>query len=65
MPDERQGNPEKQGLPGSESDQNNEEPSAGEDAKRKPAGSPSGGDDSTEGESGEGSQSTGHPDSAG
>jgi hypothetical protein len=65
MRDERQGNPEKQGLPGSESDQNNEEAPGGEDPKRRPPGSPSGGDDDSNGESGEGSQSTGDPNSAG
>jgi hypothetical protein len=68
MPDERQGNPEKQPLPGSVSDQNNEEGEPGNDdqqeTRRKP-GSAGGGDESTSGESSEGTQSTGNPDSAG
>ena len=53
-------------LPGSVSDQNAEEAEpghgGGEHARRKNAG---GGDESSGGEAGEGSQSTGHPDSAG
>lgn len=67
MPDERQGNPEKQALPGSVSDQNTEEQPGqnGQDEARKRPGSPDGGDDSTSGKSSDGSQSTGHPDSAG
>jgi hypothetical protein len=68
MPDERQGNPEKQPLPGSVSDQNNEEGEPGHDdqqeTRRKP-GSAGGGDESTSGESSEGTQSTGNPNSAG
>jgi hypothetical protein len=55
-----------QPLPGSVSDQNAEEAEpghGGDDAtRRKPA---AGGDEKSGGESGEGSQSTGHPDSAG
>jgi hypothetical protein len=67
MPDERQGNPEKQPLPGSVSDQNAEEQPGpdGQQEKRRRPGSSDGGDDSTGGESSEGSQSTGDPDSAG
>ncbi|HEX3831039.1 MAG TPA: hypothetical protein VHW04_03650 [Solirubrobacteraceae bacterium] len=67
MPDERQGNPEKQPLPGSVSDQNAEEQpsSAGQQEKRRRPGSGDGGDDSTSGGSSEGTQSTGNPDSAG
>ena len=55
-----------QPLPGSVSDQNAEEAEpghgGGEEIRRK--GGP-GGDEKSGGESGEGSQSTGHPDSAG
>jgi hypothetical protein len=55
-----------QPLPGSVSDQNAEEAEpghgGGEHARRKGA---DGGDAETGGEAGEGSQSTGHPDSAG
>jgi hypothetical protein len=68
MPDERQGNPEKQPLPGSVSDQNAEEQEPGHDDQqenRQPPGSAGGGDDRAGGESGEGSQSTGNPNSAG
>jgi hypothetical protein len=67
MPDERQGHPEQQPLPGSVSDQNAEEqePGAGEHEKRQRPGSAAGGDESAGGESSEGSQSTGNPDSAG
>jgi hypothetical protein len=67
MPDERQGNPEKQPLPGSVSDQNAEEQPAqeGQEETRRRPGSGDSGDDSTSGESSEGSQSTGNPDSAG
>jgi hypothetical protein len=67
MPDERQGNPEKQPLPGETSDQNAEEQPGeeGERETRKRPGSPEGGDEGAGGESGEGSQSTGDPDSAG
>jgi hypothetical protein len=67
MPDERQGNPEKQPLPGSGSDQNTEEQPGqdGQDAARTRPGSPDGGDDSTSGGSSEGTQSTGNPDAAG
>jgi hypothetical protein len=67
MPDERQGKPEKQPLPGSVSDQNAEEQpsSAGQQEKRRRPGSGDGGDDSTSGGSSEGTQSTGNPDSAG
>jgi hypothetical protein len=68
MPDERQGNPEKQPLPGSVSNQNAEEQEPGADDQqetRRPPGSAPGGDDSTSGESSEGTQSTGNPDSAG
>jgi hypothetical protein len=53
-------------LPGSVSNQNAEEAEpghgGGDEARRKPA---EGGDQKSGGESGEGSQSTGHPDSAG
>jgi hypothetical protein len=68
MRDERQGNPEKQPLPGSVSDQNAEEAEPGHDDQqetRRPPGSAGSGDDSTSGEAGEGSQSTGNPNSAG
>lgn len=67
MPDERQGNPEKQPLPGSVSDQNAEEQPGqdGQGETRKRPDSPDGGDDSTSGESSEGTQSTGNPDAAG
>jgi hypothetical protein len=67
MPDERQGHPEKQPLPGSVSDQNGEEQPGqdGQDETRQRPGSPDGGDESTGGESSEGSQSTGNPNSAG
>jgi len=55
-----------QPLPGSVSDQNAEEAEPGHggggETRRKPA---EGGDRKSGGESGEGSQSTGHPDSAG
>jgi hypothetical protein len=55
-----------QPLPGSVSDQNGEEAEpghgGGEPVRRKGAG---GGDEKFGGEAGEGSQSTGHPDSAG
>lgn len=63
--EEQQSDRMDQGVPGSESDQNTEEPSAGEQPRRRPAdsGDPDGGDSA--GESKEGSQSTGHPDSAG
>jgi hypothetical protein len=67
MPDERQGNPEKQPLPGSVSDQNAEEqpsPDGQQENRRRPD-SGDGGDDSTSSGSSEGSQSTGNPDSAG
>jgi hypothetical protein len=67
MPDERQGNPEKQPLPGSVSDQNAEEqpsPDGQQENRRRPD-SGDGGDDSTSGGSSEGSQSTGNPDSVG
>jgi hypothetical protein len=64
MSDER--NTKDQELPGSVSDQNGEEAEpghgGGEHARRKGA---HGGDPESGGESGEGSQSTGHPDSAG
>ena len=53
-------------LPGSVSNQNAEEAEpghgGGEEARRTPA---EGGEKKSGGESGEGSQSTGHPDSAG
>lgn len=68
MPDERQGHPEKQPLPGSVSDQNAEEGQPDHDDQqesRRPPGSAGGGDQSAGGESSEGSQSTGNPDSAG
>ncbi len=67
MPDERQGNPEKQPLPGSVSDQNAEEQPGqnGQHETRRKPGSPDGGDEDSGGESSEGSQSTGNPDSAG
>jgi hypothetical protein len=68
MPDERQGNPEKQPLPGSVSDQNGEEQPGqdGEQETRRKPGS-AGGDESTrdEGEAREGSQATGDPNAAG
>jgi hypothetical protein len=67
MPDERQGHPEKQPLPGSVSDQNAEEqPSGDEDqgATRRPAGEPDGGDNKGGG-AGEESQATGSRDAAG
>jgi hypothetical protein len=67
MPDERQGNPEDQPLPGSASDQNAEEqpgPDSQNETRKRP-GSPDGGDDSSGGESSEGSQSTGDPNAAG
>ena len=61
-----------QPLPGSVSDQNAEEAEpghgGGEHARRRGAGSgdgKAGGDEKAGGEAGEGSQSTGHPDSAG
>ena len=61
-----------QPLPGSVSDQNAEEAEpghgGGEHARRKGAGGDpdsGGGDQESGGEAGEGSQSTGHPDSAG
>ncbi|HEX3975761.1 MAG TPA: hypothetical protein VHW96_05820 [Solirubrobacteraceae bacterium] len=64
MSDER--DPKDQPLPGSVSDQNAEEAEpghgGGEHARRQGA---QGGDPESGGESGEGSQSTGHPDSAG
>ena len=71
MPDQRQGNPDKQPLPGSASDQNGEEQpgQSGENETRRRPGSPDGGDDSTGarpgGDSSEGSQSTGSPNAAG
>ncbi|MGI8715163.1 MAG: hypothetical protein ACR2NR_18665 [Solirubrobacteraceae bacterium] len=68
MRDERQGHPENQPLPGSVSDQNGEEAEPGldgQDAKRRPTGPAGGGDDRAGGESGEGSQSSGDPNSAG
>lgn len=67
MPDQRQGNPEEQPLPGSVSDQNAEEQPGqdGQQETRRKPGSPDGGDESSGGESSEGSQSTGNPDSAG
>jgi hypothetical protein len=68
MPDERQGHPEKQPLPGSVSDQNAEEQQPGhpeQQENRRPPGSGGGRDESAGGESSEGSQSTGDPGSAG
>jgi hypothetical protein len=62
--DDRQGQPEKQGLPGEESDQNNEMGEGSAEPTKRPPGSAGGGSDKG-GESGEGSQSTGHPDNAG
>jgi hypothetical protein len=65
-PRERKDHP----LPGSVSDQNAEEAEPGHDGgdegetRRRP-GEAGGGDPSSGGEAGEGSQSTGHPDSAG
>jgi hypothetical protein len=65
-PRERKDHP----LPGSVSDQNAEEAEPGHDGggagetRRRP-GDAGGGDASSGGEAGEGSQSTGHPDSAG
>jgi hypothetical protein len=58
---------EEQQLPGSVSNQNGEEAEPGHDGRaetRRRPGSADGGDDHA-GESGEGSQSTGHPDTAG
>jgi hypothetical protein len=70
MDDERER--KDQPLPGSVSDQNAEEAEpghgGGEHVRRKPAGGGGGGgggDEKSSGEAGEGSQSTGHPDSAG
>jgi hypothetical protein len=58
-----------QPLPGSVSNQNAEEAEpghgGGEHVRRKPADGGGGGDEKSSGEAGEGSQSTGHPDSAG
>ena len=59
-----------QPLPGSVSNQNAEEAEPGhgggdEHTRRKGAGGGEGGDEKAGGEAGEGSQSTGHPDSAG
>jgi hypothetical protein len=55
-----------QPLPGSVSNQNGEEAEpghgGGDETRRKPA---EGGEEKSGGEAGEGSQSTGHPDSAG
>jgi hypothetical protein len=68
MPDERQKSPENQPLPGSVSNQNGEEAQPGQDEQqetRRPPGSADGSDDRTSGEAGEGSQSTGSPNSAG
>jgi hypothetical protein len=68
MPDERQESPEKQPLPGSVSDQNAEEGQPGTDDQqetRRSPGSAGGGDERTGGDAGEGTQSTGNPDSAG
>lgn len=62
--DDRQGQPEEQGIPGEESDQNNEMGQGAGDPTRRPPGSPGGGSEKG-GESGEGSQSTGHPENAG
>jgi hypothetical protein len=64
-------NPSDQPLPGSVSNQNAEEAEPGHDdqteSRRAPqeGGGSGGSDDDSGGESGEGSQSTGHPDSAG
>jgi hypothetical protein len=68
MPDQPQKSREDQPLPGSVSNQNGEEAEPGQDEQqetRRPPGSAGGGDDSTSGEAGEGSQSTGNPNSAG
>ena len=58
-----------QPLPGSVSDQNAEEAEpghgGGEPVRRKGGADPESGDRDSGGEAGEGSQSTGHPDSAG
>ena len=61
--DDTQGHPEKQGLSG-EHDQNHEQHEPVE-PKRTTPGQASGGDPDAGGESGEGSQSTGNPNSAG
>jgi hypothetical protein len=60
-------NPSEQPLPGSVSNQNNEEAEPGHDGQEETRRSPgaAGGDDESGGESGEGSQSTGDPRSAG
>ncbi|MGA9859604.1 MAG: hypothetical protein WBQ18_17195, partial [Solirubrobacteraceae bacterium] len=61
-------NPSEEPLPGSVSNQNNEEAEPGHgggaETRNRPAASPEG-DDSSGGESKEGSQSTGSPRSAG
>jgi hypothetical protein len=57
-----------QPLPGSVSNQNSEEAEPGHDGSdqaRRPPGQAGGGDEDAGGESSEGSQSTGNPDSAG
>jgi hypothetical protein len=67
MAEDRQRNPDDEHLPGNVSDQNAEEQPpehAGQtETRRRPAGDPEG--DRSGGESSEGSQSTGSPDSAG
>lgn len=63
MNDERDEHPGKDGLPGQQED-NHEELEPAEPTKH-PAGKSDGGDDDAGGESGEGSQSTGDPNSAG
>lgn len=68
MRDQPQGHPENQPLPGSVSDQNAEEAEPGhgdQQETRRPPGSAGGGGERAGGESGEGSQSTGNPNSAG
>ncbi len=66
MAEDHQRNPDDENLPGNVSNQNAEEqPPENEDqqpSRRRTGGE---GDGSSGGEAGEGSQSTGHPDSAG
>lgn len=63
MSEEHEEHPGKEGLPG-KLEQNREEHEPTEPAKRGPTEEERGGGESG-GEAGEGSQSTGHPDSAG
>jgi hypothetical protein len=63
MTDEHEEHPGKEGLPGTQG-QNGEEQEPAEPTRRKPTEHERGGGES-DGESREGSQSTGNPDSAG